>query len=84
MKRYIACYDISSDRKRNKVLKRLKGLGFHSQLSFFELEARDGNSISETIKEFIENTDRFSAIRLSKKGKIRRIGSIIEGMEWVI
>ena len=84
MKRYVACYDISSNYKRNKVLKLMKNLGFHSQLSFFELEARSGKNVGEAIKDFIENTDRFSAIRLSKKGKIRRIGSIIEGMEWVI
>ena len=84
MKKYIACYDISSNSKRNKVLKRLKNLGFHSQLSFFEIEVKNGKSISESVKGIIENTDRFAVIKLSNKGKIRRIGSIIEGMEWVI
>ncbi len=82
MKRYVACYDISSNSRRTKVMKRLRNRGFHAQLSFFELE--DPDSSVKQIRELLEDLDRFALVRLSPKGKIKRIGSIFEGTEWVL
>ncbi len=33
---YLVCYDIVEDRRRNRVMKLLKGYGFHVQKSVFE------------------------------------------------
>ena len=84
MRRFVACYDISSDRERIKVMKSFKKEGFHSQFSFFELEAPSAQVVSERVKGFLSKADRFAVVRLSKRGKIRRIGSLIEGTEWVL
>ncbi|QWK20615.1 MAG: CRISPR-associated endonuclease Cas2 [Hydrogenobacter thermophilus] len=84
MKRFVACYDISSDKDRLKVMRSFKREGFHSQLSFFELEAHSAQAVSEKVKGFLSGTDRLAVVRLSKRGKIKRIGSFFEGTEWVL
>ncbi len=82
MKWFVVCYDISSNSRRTKLMKRLRSKGFHAQLSFFELEAP---SPSEAFpREQFEETDRIAVVRVSRREKIKRIGSLIEGMEWVI
>ena len=84
MKRFVACYDISSNSERTKVMRRFRREGFHSQFSFFELEAPSAQAVSERVKQFLSRTDRLAVIRLSKKGRIKRIGSLFEGTEWVL
>ncbi|GEM_PF-798416 len=84
MKRFVACYDITDNYKRTKMMKRLRGSGFHAQLSFFEIEAEDPDRVSSQLKDLLARTDRFAVIRVSKRGRIRRIGSLLEGMEWVL
>lgn len=81
MKRYVACYDVSSNSKRTKIMKRLKNKGFHAQFSFFELE---GDVSVDEIKELLDTADRFALIRLSSKSEIRRIGSLSEDTNWVL
>ncbi len=82
--RFVVCYDVSDNSKRMKVMKRLKNRGFHAQLSFFEVETERADPLLVEVKELLESTDRFAVVRLSKRGKIRRIGSLLEGMEWVL
>ncbi len=82
MKRYVACYDVSSDRRRLKIMKKLKDKGFHAQRSFFEVEGRE--DVIADVRDLLEAPDRFALIRLSGKGKIKRIGSLFEGTEWVL
>jgi len=84
MNLYVVCYDITSNSNRVKAMKKLKSKGIHSQLSFFEVEADHKREISEDVGIYIESADRLAIIRVSKKGKIFRIGSMREGMEWVI
>ncbi len=81
---YVVCYDITSDRNRIKAMKKLKSKGIHSQLSFFEVEADHRREISEDVKAYVESVDRLAIVRVSKRGRIFRIGSMKEGMEWVI
>lgn len=38
MKRYIIAYDISDDRRRNRVVRELKNVGYRVQYSLFEAE----------------------------------------------
>lgn len=84
MKRFVVCYDISSNSARTKVMKELRREGFHAQLSFFELSANSHKEIHGSIKPLLEAPDRFAVVRISKKGKIKRIGSLMEGTEWVL
>jgi CRISPR-associated endonuclease Cas2 len=84
LKRFVVCYDVSDNSKRLKVMKRLKGKGFHAQLSFFEVEANSGGAVATGIRDLLETTDRFAVVRVSKKGKVKRIGSLFEGMGWVL
>lgn len=41
MIRYIICYDITSDDRRNKVFKIMKGAGTHLQYSVFQCDLSD-------------------------------------------
>ena len=84
MKRYVVCYDVHDNSGRTKLMKKLRNKGFHSQLSFFEVEGSNPGEIVPEVRGLLEKTDRYSVIRLSKRGKIRRIGSLLEGMEWVL
>ncbi len=84
MERLLVCYDITDNRNRFKVMKGLKGKGFHAQLSFFEVQAQNPKTVADKLKDFIEKTDRLAVIKLSGKGRIRRVGSLFEGMEWVL
>jgi len=55
---------------------------FHAQLSFFELGSSD--LPLEELRTLLEEADRFTLVRLSGRGKIKRIGSLFEGTEWVL
>jgi len=82
--RYVVCYDISSNSARTKVMKRLKNKGFHAQLSFFELSASSSGDVRNSVIDLLDPVDRFAVIRLSSRGKIKRLGSLFEGMGWVL
>ena len=84
MEKLLICYDITDDRNRLKVMKGLRSKGFHAQLSFFEVQAQDPETVLRKVRDFIEKTDRFAVLKLSGKGKIRRVGGLFEGMEWVL
>ncbi len=84
MKRYVVCYDISSNSARVRVMKKLKDQGFHSQFSFFEVTARSSEELEKSVNPALEETDRFAIIRVSSRGEIKRLGSLLEGMEWVL
>ncbi len=84
MKRYVVCYDISIDSIRNRTLKELKNKGFHAQRSFFELKAGNAQEIEKSLEFVFSPANRFAIIRLNRRGKIKRIGSLLEGMEWVL
>jgi len=84
MKRYVACYDISSNSARTKVMRRLRNKGFHAQLSFFELSASSSQEVRDSVIDMIGSTDRLAVIRLNSRSRIRRLGSLIEGMDWVL
>jgi len=82
--RYVVCYDISSNSARTKVMKRLRNRGFHAQLSFFELSASSSEEVRNSVTDLLDPADRFAVIRLNPRGKIKRLGSLLEGMEWVL
>ena len=65
-------------------MKALRNKGFHAQLSFFEVESDSAGEILPQARSLIEKGDRYSVIRLSKRGKILRVGSLMEGTEWVL
>ncbi len=80
----VVCYDITDNRNRFKVMKNLKSKGFHAQLSFFEVEAEDPKVLAGRVRDLIDRADRIAVVRLSGRGRIRRVGSLFEGMEWVL
>ena len=84
MKRFVVCYDMSSNSSRLKVMKKLRNMGFHAQLSFFELNAKDREEVVSSVKAHLQASDRFAVVRLNKKAPIKRIGSLFEGTEWVL
>ncbi len=84
MNRYVVCYDVSDNSKRIKLMKKLKGEGFHSQLSFFEVESSSGRSVVPGVREFLKESDRYTVAKLSRRGKVKRIGGLLEGTEWVL
>ncbi len=84
MNPYVACYDIVINKNRLKVMKKLKKKGFHSQRSFFEIESDSYYEVTKDIKPLLEDTDRFAVVRVSKRGKILRIGKLLDDVGWVI
>ncbi|MBK3332638.1 CRISPR-associated endonuclease Cas2 [Persephonella atlantica] len=74
--RFIICYDISDDKKRNKVSKLLKAYGIRTQLSLFEVEADKEtiiNLLNEVEKE-IDEIDKFFIYPVDNEKKIIRMG----------
>ncbi len=84
MNPYVTCYDIVLDKNRIKVMKILKKKGFHSQRSFFEVESDSYYEVIKDIKPFIEEDDRLAVIRVSRRGKIIRIGKLLDDVGWVL
>jgi len=48
--RFIVCYDVSDDRKRSKLARKLKAFGIRTQYSLFEIET-DIRTISKLLAE---------------------------------
>ncbi len=84
MRRFVACYDISSNSKRIKAMKLLKNKGFHAQLSFFEVDLKSSKEVEAILRSFLGSSDRLAVVLLSSRGRIRRIGGLLEGTEWVL
>lgn len=67
--RYLVCFDISDDKKRKKVAKRLLSLGERVQWSVFEVElckTAAQSLYSESVDDITE-TDRFFMYPLCSK-----------------
>lgn len=84
MKKLVVCYDISLNSNRTKVMKRLRNRGFHAQLSFFELNVYSPTEVRTAVRGLLKDTDRLAVVSLNPKGKIRRIGGLLEGSGWVL
>ncbi len=82
--RFVICYDISSNSKRVKVMKKLKDMGFHAQLSFFEVSSPSSKEVENSFSKLVDSGDRLAVVRIRSKEKIRRIGGLLEGMDWVL
>jgi len=70
---YLIAYDISDTKKRNKVVKVLESYGYRVNYSVFELnlKAKELESITNTLKEYIDTNDSirvysFSADTIAK------------------
>lgn len=74
--RFIICYDISDDKKRNKVSKKLKAYGIRSQYSVFEIEAEKETILGllEEIDLMLDEIDKFFIYPVKEPNKIKRIG----------
>ena len=74
--RFIVCYDISDDKKRNKVSKKLKAYGIRTQYSIFEVEA-DKERILNLLAEIdliLDEIDKFFIYPVKDANKIKRMG----------
>jgi len=58
--RYVIAYDISEDKKRNKVHKTLKSYGAWKEYSVFEVRLNDTKmlELKDKIKNIVENEDK--------------------------
>lgn len=87
--RFIAAYDISDNKKRNRVVKLLMEIGIRTQFSVFEFESdeKKGDEIFQAVSKVIDpQTDRFFLFPLSRieEDKIIRIGKTALALEGVI
>lgn len=55
----VICYDIVEDRRRTKVMKHLKGVGFHAQKSVFEcfLDQKRIDKLIKRLRHFINEEE---------------------------
>lgn len=70
---YIITYDIIEDRVRNRILKAMKGVGYHVQKSVFEchLDEEQINHIkNRLLKEIDEEKDSIRIYRIRHEGDI--------------
>jgi len=74
--RFIICYDISDNKKRNKVSKKLKAFGIRTQYSVFEIEADKSKILSlfDEINLMLDEIDRFFIYPVKEVNKIKRLG----------
>ncbi len=76
---YVIAYDIVEDRRRTRVMKLLKGYGFHAQKSVFEcyLSAEQLRRLTQRLqKEINEEVDniRIYSLTLEQMQQVRIIG----------
>jgi len=59
--RFIICYDVSDDKKRNKLSKKLKAYGIRTQYSVFEVEAEKHIILKllEEVDSILDPVDKF-------------------------
>jgi CRISPR-associated protein Cas2 len=77
--RFIICYDVSDDKKRNKLSKLLKAFGIRTQYSVFEVEAEKEVilKILEEAEDILDEIDKIFAYPIDDKNvkKIKRMGA---------
>jgi len=73
----IVTYDISNDKKRNKLSKELLQFGIRTQKSFFECEVNkvELNLIKKIINRIAESDDLVTIYHTNEE-KIKRIGNV--------
>jgi len=79
MAKYLVCYDLSEEKKRGKLRKRLKNEGYHLQWSVFEVEAES----AEKLKDFLKQTVEVSKFESLMVFKIKKLVAKI-GTDWEI
>lgn len=62
----IVTYDIVKNKHRNRVMKILKGVGFHVQKSVFECFLNDNQLENLKIRLLMEIDDRYDGVRFYK------------------
>ena len=76
--RFIVCYDISDNKKRTKVSKKLKAYGIRTQYSVFEVETQMEVIIKllEEVESLLDPVDKFFVYPIDRKNvkRIKRLG----------
>ncbi|NPA51791.1 MAG: CRISPR-associated endonuclease Cas2 [Aquificae bacterium] len=76
--RFIICYDVSDDKRRNKLSKLLKAFGIRTQFSVFEVEAPKEVILKllEEAEEILDEIDKIFAYPIDDKNikNIQRLG----------
>lgn len=75
MAKFLVCYDLGEERKREKVRKELKNRGLHLQWSVFEVETYSADRIREFLLSKVQVSDFESLMVFRLKKLIARIGS---------
>jgi len=76
-RRYLVTYDISDDKRRNRVFKTLRDRGDHVQFSVFlcELNAREYAMLKGELKEFVhQRKDQVLILDLGSADDILEVG----------
>ena len=74
--RFIVCYDVSDDRKRNKLSKKLKAFGIRTQYSLFEVEATKQTILKllTEVETVLDEVDKFFVYPIENERNIIRMG----------
>lgn len=72
----LVIYDISVNKRRNKLVKILEGYGFRVQKSAFEakLSDRQYHKLLHAIEEFSEEEDNIRVYKINGQGEIHSFG----------
>ncbi len=83
MMRFIVCYDVSDNKKRNKLSKLLKAFGIRTQYSVFEIETSKATILKliDEVEQIIDEIDKFFVYTVdeSKIKNLVRIGVAEDG-----
>lgn len=87
--KWMAAYDVSDNKRRNKIIKKLQKFGIRTQKSIFEVEliTDEAKSLFKIMSEIIDyKTDRLFMfpISIQEQKKIIRIGLDIVGDDGII
>jgi len=79
MQTYLACFDISDDKQRRKISRRLEHFGLRVQYSVFEVSIKNDIELEQLKEELQQWVDTFDDIRFyhlcsSCRDKSHRIG----------
>ncbi|WP_457642552.1 CRISPR-associated endonuclease Cas2 [Persephonella sp.] len=81
--RFIVCYDVSDNKKRNKLSKLLKAYGIRTQRSLFEVECDENvvKSLLKEVEQVIDPIDKFFIYPVERRNikKIKRLGLAQQG-----
>jgi len=81
-RKYMVCYDVSDDKRRNKIVRELLKIGIRTQYSVFEAEITESQLeivLSSIEKKIDKKEDSVIAYPLSEKSykKVIRVGNNI-------